>query len=121
MRPGALGDDVLALASLIFLALIVAAVVAVGALILRVAFWAILLPFKIVFGLLFLPFWIGKTLLRLAFGVVLVPVLLVGGILVAFVAAIAAIVAIITPLLPFAIVAFLIWMVFRSFGRPVAA
>ena len=111
----------LALASLIFLALIVAAVVSVGVLIVRIAFWAILLPFKIVFGLLFLPFWIGKTLLRVALGAVLVPVFLVGGILLALVAAIAAIVAIITPLLPLAIVAFLIWMVFRSFGRPVAA
>jgi hypothetical protein len=112
---------VLALTSLIFLALIVAAVVSVGVLIVRIALWAILLPFKIVFGLLFLPFWIAKTLLRFAFGALLVPVFLVGGILLALVAAIAAIVAIITPILPFAIVAFLIWMVFRSFGRPVAA
>ncbi len=108
----------LALASLILVALIFAAVVSVGALILRAAFWAILLPFKIVFGLLFVPFWIGKTVLKLTFGLVLVPVFLVGGILLAIVAALAAIVAIITPLLPFAIVAFLLWMVLRSFGRP---
>jgi hypothetical protein len=112
---------VLALASIIFLALIVAAVVSVGALILRIAFWAILLPFRILFGLLFVPFWIAKTVLKLAVGAILLPVFLIGGILFAVVAAIAAIVAIITPLLPFALVAFLLWIVFRSFARPITA
>ena len=109
----------LAILSLIFMALVVAAVVSVGALIVRAAFWALLLPFKLLFAVLFVPFWIAKTVLRLAFGLMLLPVLLLGGILVAIVAAIAAFVAIITPLLPFAIIGFLLWAVLRSFSRPV--
>jgi hypothetical protein len=112
---------VLALVTLVLMGLMVAAVVSVGAIIVRVAFFAISLPFKILFGLLTFPFWIGKSVLRFAFGLVFVPLLLVVGILVAIVAAIAALVAIITPLLPFAIVAFLAWLVFRSFARPVTA
>jgi hypothetical protein len=101
--------------------LLVAAIVMVGALVVRAVQWTSMLPFRIVFGLLALPFWIGGMILKLLFTVVLLPVLLVGGVLLAIVAAVAAIVAIITPLLPLAIVALLIWAVFRSFGRPVTA
>ena len=111
----------LALATLVFLGLIVAAVVSVGALIVRAAFWRSSFRSESSSACCRCRCGFGKTLLRLTFGMVLVPVLLVVGILVAVVAAIAALVAIVTPLLPLAIVAFLIWMVFRSFGRPVAA
>ena len=50
----------LAILSLIFMALVVAAVVSVGALIVRAAFWALLLPFKVLFAVLSVPFWIAK-------------------------------------------------------------
>jgi hypothetical protein len=103
------------------MALVVAAVVSVGALVLRMAFWTIFLPFRLIFGLLFIPFWIARTLLKMTVGIVMLPVLLIGGILVAIVAAVAALVAVITPLLPLLIVGLLVWAVFRSFSRPVAA
>ena len=63
----------------------------------RVAFWTVLLPVRLVFGLLFVPFWIARTVLKMAFGVILLPIPLVGGLLVAVVAAIAALVAVVTP------------------------
>ena len=106
--------------ALVMMALVVAAVVSVGALVLRVAFWTVLLPVRLVFCLLFVPFWIARTVLKMAFGVILLPILLVGGLLVAVVAAIAALVAVVTPLLPLLVVGFLIWAVLRTF-RPATA
>jgi hypothetical protein len=102
------------------MALLVAAVVSVGALLVRLALFAVLLPFRLVFGLLFIPFWIAKSVLKLAVGAVVLPVFLVGGILLAVVVAIGALVALLAPLVPVLIVGLLIWVVVRSF-RPAVA
>ena len=63
----------LALASLVFFGLLVAAIVMVGAFVVRAVLWTIMLPFRIVFGVLALPFWIGGMILKLLFSVVLLP------------------------------------------------
>jgi hypothetical protein len=110
----------LALASLVMLAFVVASVVAVGALLLRLVFFVILLPVRLVFGLLFIPFWIAKTVLKVAVGALMLPIFLVGGGLLAAVVAIGALVALVAPLVPLLIVGLLIWAVFRSF-RPAVA
>ncbi len=102
------------------LAFLLVAVVSVGALIVRMAFFLLLLPFKLVFGLLFVPFWIAKTVLKLAVGAVVLPIVLVGGVLLAVVAAAGALLALLAPLVPLVIVGLLIWAVFRSF-RPAVA
>ena len=85
----------------------------------KVLFFAITLPFRIVFAVLFFPFWIAKTVLKTAVGVVMVPLLLLVGVVLAVLAALAAIAAIVAPLLPLLIVGLLVWAVFRSF-RPAA-
>lgn len=93
--------------------------------------WLVLLPFRllfaIVFGILALPFvllllpfalllWIPFLLLkftvRLALGLLLIPLMLVGGLLGIVLFGVAAVAAMV-PLLPIAFVAFLLWMVMR--------
>jgi len=87
----------LGLASVVMTGLMTGAVVLLGVLVVKVLFFAITLPFRIAFAVLFFPFWIAKTVLKLAVGVVMVP------------------------LLPLLIVGLLVWAVFRSFRPAVVA
>jgi len=98
--------------------------------------WLVLLPFRllfaVVFGLLVLPFalvllpfalllfipvLIVKFTLRLALGLLLIPLMLVGGLLGVVLFGVAAVVAMV-PLLPIAFLAFVLWLVMR---RPMPA
>ena len=110
----------LGLASLVMTGLMVAAVVSVGVLIVKVLFFLVTLPFRIVFGVLFFPFWIAKTVAKVAVAAVVIPLVALAGIVLAVLAALAAIAAIVAPLLPLVIVGLLVWAVLRSF-RPAAA
>ncbi len=110
----------LGLASVVMTGLMTGAVVLLGVLVVKVLFFAVTLPFRIAFAVLFFPFWIAKTVLKLAVGVVMVPLLLLVGVVLAVLAALAAIAAIVAPLLPLLIVGLLVWAVFRSF-RPAVA
>jgi hypothetical protein len=107
----------LGLASLAMTGLMAAAVVMVGVLVVKTLFFLVTLPFRILFAVLFFPFWIAKTVLKLAVGAVILPLALLVGIVLAVLAALAAVVAIIAPLLPLIIIGLLLWAVFRSF-RP---
>ncbi len=110
----------LGLASLAMTGLMAAAVVMVGVLVVKTLFFLVTLPFRILFAVLFFPFWIAKTVLKLAVGAVILPLALLVGIVLAVLAALAAVVAIIAPLLPLIIIGLLLWAVFRSF-RPAVA
>lgn len=110
----------LGLASLVMTGLMVAAVVAVGVLVLKTLFFLITLPFRIAFAVLFFPIWLAKTVAKLAVAAVVIPLVALAGIVVAALAAIAAIAAIVAPLLPIVILALLVWAVVRSF-RPATA
>ena len=105
------------LAAMVMTGLVTAAVVMAGVFVVKALFFVITLPFRIAFGVLFVPFWIARTVLKFAVGVVVVPVVLLAGIVLAVLAALAAIAAIIAPLLPLLIVGLLAWAVVRSF-RP---
>jgi hypothetical protein len=109
---------VFALLALVLFALCVAAVVSALAFAFRMAFWMVLLPVRLLFGVLIVPFWIARMLLKVVFGALMLPVLLVVGGLLTMAALIAAFVAIVTPMLPLLIVGFLIWVVIRSLRRP---
>jgi hypothetical protein len=111
---------VLAILALVMMAMVVAAVVAAAAFVIRAAFWLILLPIRLVFALLFVPFWIARMVLKVTVGAILLPVVMVGGLIVAAIAAVAALIAVVTPLLPLLLVGVLIWLVLRSF-RPATA
>jgi hypothetical protein len=86
----------------------------------KAVIWLILLPFRILFGLLFGILVLPLILLKVVVGGLLLlvagPILVLG--LVG--AAIATAVAVIAPLFPLICIAFVVWVVARS-GRPVRA
>jgi hypothetical protein len=110
----------LGVASLVMTGLMVGAVVMVGVLVVKTLFFLVTLPFRILFAVLFFPFWLVKTIVKMAMAAVLIPLALLAGTVLAVVAALAAIAAIIAPLLPLLIVGLLVWVVVRSF-RPAVA
>jgi hypothetical protein len=110
----------LGLASLVMTGLMVAAVVSVGVLIVKALFFLVTLPFRLVFAVLFFPFWIVKTVGKVAVAAIVIPLAALAGIVLAVLAAVAAIAAIVAPLLPLLIVGLLVWAVLRSV-RPAAA
>jgi hypothetical protein len=94
----------------------------VGTMVARVLFWIVLLPFRLLFGVLLFPFWLLKTALKLVGVVLLLPILAVAGGLALIGLALAALVTIVVPLAPILLVGLLLWVVIRSFSRrPVAA
>ncbi len=110
----------LGIASAVITGLTVAAVVMIGAVMAKMLFFVVTLPFRVVFGLLFFPLWLVKSVLRLAAAVVFIPLMLVLGVVGIVVAAVVALAAILVPLIPLLLVGLLLWAVFRSF-RPAVA
>jgi len=87
------------------------------AVVLKTVFWAVTLPIRLAFGLLFFPIWLAKTALRAAGLLVLAPILAAGGVLVAGALIVAGLLAVVVPLLPILLIGFLLWIVIRSFSR----
>jgi hypothetical protein len=90
-------------------------VLLVGTLLLaKAVLWLVLLPFRLLFGLIFGVLVLPFVLLKLILGALLL--LVVGPVLViAFLAAaVAAVAAITVPLLPFLCIGFVIWVVLRG-------
>jgi hypothetical protein len=99
-----------ALVSIVLAALVIAAIVAFIAFVLKLIFWVVFFPIRL----------IGKLLFGLAgatLGLVLLPlVVILGGIaLVGLV--VAAIIAVLTPLLPVLLVALVGWAIYRTSSR----
>jgi hypothetical protein len=92
-----------------------------GVMAVRAVFWLVLLPFRLVFGLLLFPLWIARAAFKLIGFVVLLPILaLAGGIAVLGLLA-ATVLAVLVPLAPVLLVAGLAYLVLRGFSRrPVA-
>ena len=87
--------------------------------VLRVAMWAVFLPFRILFKLLWLPIGLIGGLFRLDAGATLIPIVLTVGLVVAVFAAVAAIVALLIPAIPFVLLGLVVWAVTRR--QPAAA
>ena len=94
--------------------LLVAGILLLAAVVLKTVFWALTLPVRLVFRLLFFPFWIARTALRLVGLVILAPILAVGGVLFAGVLIITGLLAVLAPLLPIVVITFLVWLVVRG-------
>jgi hypothetical protein len=105
------------LGTAVFGALAGAAVLMLVALLLKLVFFAITLPFRLLFGLLVFPVWILKTLLRAIGLVVFAPLLAVLGVLVVGGIIIAGLMALVVPVLPFLLIGLIIWLVVRSSSR----
>lgn len=101
----------LLLLSMIVGGLAVAAIVTTVALVLKLAFWLVLLPFRVGFYLLFFPLWLVRSAFKLVGVAIVLPIVLL-------VAVIGIAVAVLVPLLPVLVVGVLIWAVVRAFRRP---
>jgi hypothetical protein len=111
--------ELVALAALVFVGLAIAAVVGVVLVALKIVLWTVLLPFRILLKLLWLPIWLGLGAIGLLFGTLAIPVVLlvVGGVIVF--GLFAAIVGLMLPAIPFILLGLLIWSIARR--RPAVA
>lgn len=94
-------------------ALTVAAIVGVVFLLLKLVFWAVLLPLRLLWKLITIPIWFTVGALGLALGAVAVPVVLMALLAVGVVGIIAAFLAVALPLTPFVLLALMLWAIFR--------
>lgn len=100
---------------LLALAVLGAALAVIG-LTIRALVWLVLLPLKIVFGLLILPFLLLKLLFGIAVGVVVLPVVGVIAVVGAVIGVVALGAMLLVPLLPLLVVALLIWAAVKLFS-----
>jgi len=94
-----------------------AAGLVVLALVARLVFWLLFLPFKLLFWLLSVPFLVIKFLLWPVAGLLLLVGLAAGAVLLGVSLA----VALAVPLVPLAALVFVIWALLRLMRRPAAA
>jgi hypothetical protein len=90
----------------------------------RILFGLLLLPFALLalpFAVLLLPFLILRFVVKAAVALVVLPFVLLIGAIVCVALAIAFSLAILAPLLPFAIIALLVWAITRNSPAAIAA
>jgi hypothetical protein len=111
--------ELIAFAGLLIAGFAFMAVIGVVFLVIKLALWAVLLPFRLLFKLLWLPIGLAGGALTLAAGVTIVPILLTVGLAVAALAALAALVALLVPAIPFVLLGLVVWVLMRK--QPAAA
>lgn len=111
-----------ALAGLLMGGLAVAAIMGVVAFALKVVLWAVFLPirilFKVVFKVLMIPVWLALGAVGLAASAAALPILLVVVAAVAVIGIVGAVLALLLPAVPFVLLGLMVWAVVRK--RPVA-
>lgn len=86
--------------------------------ILKLVFWVLFLPLRLLGQLIALPFLAAGVFLKLLFGVMLLPLLLVGGLVVLVFGVLAALVGLLVPLMPLLIAGVVVWGLVKVFSRP---
>jgi hypothetical protein len=85
-------------------------------------FWLLLLPFRLVFGLLFgillLPFFLLRAAVKVAAALILFPVVFALLLVALIVGGIGLWLVMLVPVLPLAVLAFFLWTISRLFARP---
>jgi hypothetical protein len=85
-------------------------------------FWLLLLPFRLVFGLLFgillLPFFLLRAAVKVAAALILFPVVFALLLVALIVRGIGFWLVMLVPVLPLAVLALFLWTVSRLFARP---
>jgi hypothetical protein len=109
--------EFVALAALVIGGLAVFAVIGVVFLVFKIVLFAVFLPFRLLFKLLWIPVGLVGGAFSLVAGAAMVPVLLMVGLVIAAIAAIAAVLALLVPALPFVLLGLMIWALTRT--RPV--
>ena len=85
-------------------------------------FWLLLLPFRLVFGLLFgillLPFFLLRAAVKVAAALILFPVVFALLLVALIIGGIGFWLVMLVPVLPLAVLALFLWTVSRLFARP---
>ena len=89
--------------------------------ILKLVFWLLFLPLRLLGKLVALPFMAIGVFFKLMFGVMLLPLLAVGGVIALVFVVLTALVSLIVPLMPLLIAGVVVWGLVKVFSRPVAA
>lgn len=87
---------------------------------LKLVFWILFLPFRLVLKLLALPFLAIGLLLKLLFGVLLLPLLLAFGAIALVGFGIVAVLGLLVPVLPLIVAGLVVWGLVKLFSRPAA-
>jgi hypothetical protein len=111
--------ELIALAALVTGGLAVLAVVGVAFLIFKIVLFAVFLPFRLLFKLLWIPVGLVSGAFSLVAGAAILPVLLTVGVAVAAIGAIAALLALLVPAIPFVLLGLMVWAIMRK--RPATA
>ena len=111
--------ELMALAGLFIGGLAVMAVVGVVFLVLKIVLFAVFLPFRLLFKLLWIPIGLVGGFFSLAAGAAIIPIMLTVGVAVAIIGAIAALLALLVPAIPFLLLGLMVWAFLRR--RPAAA
>lgn len=109
----------MALTGLLVVGLALAALMGLVFLVVKIAFWTVLLPFRILLKVLMIPVWLTLGAVGLAAGAAVLPVLLFVAAAVVVVGAIAALLALVVPAIPFVLLGLMVWAVLRK--RPTVA
>lgn len=106
--------ELVALAGLLFAGLAVFAVLGMVFFIVKLAFWVVFFPIRLIMKLLWLPFGLIAGAFSVAAGAALLPILLLVGIVIAVVGAIGALLALLIPAIPFLLLGLMIWAFMRK-------
>jgi hypothetical protein len=109
----------MALIGLMIAGFAVAAVIGTVLLVLKMIFWVVFFPLRILMKVLMIPVWLTLGAIGLLAGTALIPIVLVVVAGVAVVGVLAALFALLLPAIPFILFGLLIWALARR--RPVAA
>lgn len=101
------------LALVAFIGFAIASVVGFVFFLLKLAFWVVLFPFKLLFKLLWLPVGFALSAGGFVLGSIALPVVLVVGGGAAVIALIAVVASVLLPLLPVVLLGLALWAIFR--------
>ena len=104
--------ELLIFGGLVAAGLAVAAVLGFVFFLIKLVFWVVLLPFRLLLKALMIPVWLTLGALGMAAGAVLLPVVLIALAAVAVVGVVATLLALLLPALPFILLGLMIWAIF---------
>lgn len=104
----------MALTGLLVVGLALAALMGVVFLVVKIAFWTVLLPFRILFKVLMIPVWLTLGAVGVVAGTALLPILLVVAAGVVVIGAISALLALLVPAIPFVLLGLMVWALMRK-------
>jgi hypothetical protein len=104
--------ELLVFGGLVAAGLAVAAVLGFVFFLLKLVFWVILLPFRLLLKALMIPVWLTLGAVGMAAGAVLLPVVLIALAAVAVIGVLATLFALLLPAVPFILLGLMLWAIF---------